>query len=98
METNILTTTLTNETAPELLRNEIDSRIVKIRPSSTPLDQISRLGSARRAGSMRVEYYSVDTKEVPPLTKQSVPSLSNRANLSLSKSTTAPFSPKPRQC
>lgn len=40
METNILTTALTNETSPELLRNEIDSRIVKIRPSSTPLDQI----------------------------------------------------------
>ena len=90
METNILTTTLTNETSPELLRNEIDSRIVKIRPSSTPLDQISRLGSARRAGSMRVEYYSVDTKEGS--------AASNRANLSLSKSTTAPFSPKPRQC
>ncbi|WP_222124275.1 hypothetical protein, partial [Bacillus pumilus] len=52
-----------NEISPELLRNEIDSRIVKIRPSSTPLDQISRLGTARHAGSMRVEYYSVDTKE-----------------------------------
>ncbi|WP_303042421.1 SU10 major capsid protein [Duncaniella muris] len=63
MEPNILTTTLSNEISPELLRNEIDSRIVKIRPSSTPLDQISRLGTARHAGSMRVEYYSVDTKE-----------------------------------
>lgn len=60
---NILTTTLTRENSPELLRNEIDSRIVKIRPSSTPLDQISRLGVARHAGSMRVEYYSVDTKD-----------------------------------
>ena len=37
METNILTTTLTNETSPELLRNEIDSRIVKIRPTTTLL-------------------------------------------------------------
>ena len=75
METNILTTTLTNETAPELLRNEIDSRIVKIRPSSTPLDQISRLGSARRAGSMRVEYYSVDTKEGSAALDETVRSL-----------------------
>ena len=76
METNILTTTLTNETSPELLRNEIDSRIVKIRPSSTPLDQISRLGSARRAGSMRVEYYSVDTKEGSAALDETVRSLS----------------------
>lgn len=58
-----LTTTLTNELSPGLLRSEIDSRIVKIRPSSTPLDQISRMTGARRAGSMKVEYYSVDTKD-----------------------------------
>ena len=70
METNILTTTLTNETSPELLRNEIDSRIVKIRPSSTPLDQISR------GGSMRAEYYSVDTKEGSAALDETVRSLS----------------------
>ena len=58
-----LTTTLTNEIAPDLLTNEIDSRIVKIRPSSTPLDQISRMIGSRHAGSMRVDYYSVDTKD-----------------------------------
>lgn len=60
---NIITTELTNQISPELLRNEIDSRVVKIRPASTPLDQISRMGTARHAGSMRVDYYSVDTKE-----------------------------------
>ncbi|MCM1077554.1 MAG: DUF5309 domain-containing protein [Bacteroides sp.] len=59
----MLTTQLTRELAPGLLRSEIDERIVKIRPSSTPLDQISRMVGARKASSMRIEYYSVDTKD-----------------------------------
>lgn len=58
-----LTTTLTAEGSPSLLRNEIDNRVVKIRPMATPVDQISRCIGARPSGSMVVEYYSVDTKE-----------------------------------
>ncbi|MBD5317464.1 MAG: DUF5309 domain-containing protein [Bacteroides sp.] len=61
----ITTISMTQEAAPGLLLNEIDSRIVRIRPSATPLDQISRLGGSRTAGAMKVEYYSVDTR---PLT------------------------------
>ena len=57
-----LTTTVADSASPGLLRNEIDDRIVKIRPMSTPLDQISRYGGARLCGSMKVEYYSVDTR------------------------------------
>ena len=57
-----LTTSLTNTASPELLRNEIDERIVKIRPMSTPIDQLSRFGGSRSSGSMIVDYYSVDTK------------------------------------
>ena len=60
-----LTTGLAESASPGLLRNEIDERIIKIRPMSTPLDQISRYGGSRHCGSMKVEYYSVDTK--PPL-------------------------------
>lgn len=48
--------------APGLLLNSIDERIVKVRPMSTPIDQISRCGGARAARAMTVEYYSVDTK------------------------------------
>jgi len=59
---NIVTTSLTRELAPGLLRNTIDERIVRIRPMSTPIDQISRCAGARAAKSMVVEYYSVDTK------------------------------------
>lgn len=50
------------EAAPGLLRNVIDSRIVKVRPMSTPIDQLSRCGGARHCGSMTVEFYSVDTR------------------------------------
>ena len=58
-----LTTQNISEASPELLRNSIDERIVKIRPMSTPIDQLSRCGNSRHAGSITVEYYSVDTKQ-----------------------------------
>ena len=57
-----LTTDLSREGSPELLLNEIDQQIVKIRPMSTPIDQISRYAGSKHAGSMTVDYYSVDTK------------------------------------
>ncbi|MCM1162991.1 MAG: DUF5309 domain-containing protein [Muribaculaceae bacterium] len=57
-----LTTAITEAAQPGLLRSHVDERISRIRPSSTPLDQISRMVGARKAGSMKVEYYSVDTK------------------------------------
>lgn len=57
-----LTTDLTREGSPDLLLNEIDQQIVKIRPMSTPIDQISRYAGSKHSGSMVVEYYSVDTK------------------------------------
>lgn len=57
-----LTTTDTRELSPELLRNEIDQRVVKIRPMMTPLDQITRLSSSRPVNNMKVEFYSVDSK------------------------------------
>lgn len=58
-----LTTGNISNAVPSLLRNSIDERIVKIRPMSTPIDQLSRCGMSRRAGAMTVEYYSVDTKQ-----------------------------------
>lgn len=59
-----LTTTDTREVSPSLLRNEIDQRIVKVRPMATPVDQISRLAGSRPCGSMIVDYYSVASKEI----------------------------------
>ena len=59
-----LTTVAAREASPALLRRAVDSRIVQVRPMSTPVDQISRMIGARPAQSMIVEYYSVDTKPV----------------------------------
>ena len=42
--------------------NEVDKRITKVRPMSTPIDQLSRYAGARKSGSMIVDYYSVDVK------------------------------------
>ena len=64
--THITGTPATTETIaaanPALLTNSIDSRIVKIRPTATPIDQLSRTAAARHTGSMTVEYYSVDPR------------------------------------
>lgn len=49
--------------SPDLLRNAIDRRIVKVRPMSTPVDQLTRCAASRHATAMTVEYYSVDTKQ-----------------------------------
>ena len=57
-----VTTDIVRENSPSLLRNEVDKRIVKIRPMSTPIDQLSRWNGARKSSSMIVDYYSVDVK------------------------------------
>ena len=57
-----LTTEITREYSKELLMNEVDKRITKVRPMSTPIDQLSRYAGARKSGSMIVDYYSVDVK------------------------------------
>ena len=57
-----ITTDTVRQSGSELLLNEIDRRIVKIRPMATPIDQISRYARPRKAKSMIVDYYTVDTK------------------------------------
>ena len=42
-----LTTDIVREGSPSLLRSEVDKRIVKIRPMSTPIDQLSRWNGSR---------------------------------------------------
>lgn len=61
-----------SEVSPELLRSAIDQRITRIRPTSTPIDQLTRCASTRRADSMKVEYYSVDTKPTTTLVSRDV--------------------------
>lgn len=67
-----LTTGLTEQLSPDLLRNSVDERIVRIRPASTPIDQISRCGGSRSAGAMKVDFYSVDTRPTESETSEAL--------------------------
>ena len=62
-----LTTELTAQAAPDLLLNDVDQQIVKVRPMATPIDQITRLATHKRVSSMVVDYWSVDTKPTSAL-------------------------------
>ncbi len=62
-----ITTTVANQITPGLIKNEVDERVIRLKPMATPVDQISRTIGARKCKSMVVEYYSVDTKK--PVTK-----------------------------
>lgn len=55
---------VTRENVQDLLMQEVDKRIVKMRPQSTPLDQISRYSTPLKSGSMEVKYYSVSTRDI----------------------------------
>ncbi len=68
-----LTVAAANQAVPGLIRNAIDQRIVKVRPMSTPIDQLSRCGGSRPAKSMVVEYYSVDPKRTSSTVAADVP-------------------------
>ena len=57
-----LTADTVRQTGSELMLNEIDRQIVKIRPMATPIDQISRYARPKHSQSMIVDYYTVDTK------------------------------------
>ncbi len=49
---------------PEFYLNEIDKRIVRIRPMATPIDNISRHATAQKSDSFIVKYYSVGTRPI----------------------------------
>lgn len=72
MNTSILTTAVAMETSPQLLRNAIDSRITKVRPMATPVDQISRLAGTRKVDSIEVGYYTIDSKPMTTTVKEPV--------------------------
>lgn len=52
MEQIPLTISKVGAEAPELLRNEVDKRITKLRPMATPVDQLGRYASVRPCKSM----------------------------------------------
>lgn len=52
----------TDEVSPDLLEADIESEVLKMKPSSTPIDQIMRHGTAKKTDSMEVGYYAVDVR------------------------------------
>lgn len=92
-----LTNAVTRETAPDLLLNDIDSRIVKVRPMATPIDQISRAGTSRNCKSMIAEYYSVDTVPTSSAVSEAVAGNYSKPS-GASKSTMRQYSASPKHC
>lgn len=54
---------------PDFYAKQIDSKIIKIRPMATPIDQISRYAKAKPSKSMEVKYYSVGTRPIKTTVK-----------------------------
>lgn len=62
---------------------DIDKRIVKIRPMATPIDQISRYAKASSCSSFEVKYYSVGTRPISCKTNAKVTAQTTGASISL---------------
>lgn len=57
----VVTTQFTREHSEDLLLNDIEKKVVKIRPMGNPLEQLARYATRRNSNSQRHEYYSSDT-------------------------------------
>lgn len=68
---------------PEFYSKDIDSRIVKIRPMATPVDQISRYAKAQSSNSFEVKYYSVGTRPISCTTSEAVEAQVSGASVEL---------------
>ena len=85
VEDEPLTLSTATEASPGLLINEIDKRIVKIRPMATPIDQLSRWAGAKKSGSMVVDYYSVDTRPTQASTTDDYEGIDGNPSMSSSQ-------------
>lgn len=64
-ESGIATVTLANQEGDEnFILKDVDQKIMKIRPMSTPVENISRGASSKTIGSMIAKYYSIGTRPV----------------------------------
>lgn len=62
---------------------DVDKRIVKIRPMATPIDQISRYAKASPCSSFEVKYYSVGTRPISCKTNKEVAKQTSGASITL---------------
>lgn len=68
---------------PNFYMQDIDKRIVKIRPMATPIDQISRYAKASSCSSFEVKYYSVGTRPISCKTNKAVTAQTTGASITL---------------
>lgn len=68
---------------PEFYTKDIDSKIIKIRPMATPIDQISRYAKAQKSDSFEVKYYSVGTRPIKAKTTSLVTQQASGASVTL---------------
>lgn len=68
---------------PNFYMQDVDQRIVKIRPMATPIDQISRYAKASSTSSFEVKYYSVGTRPISCATTTSISKQTTGASIVL---------------
>lgn len=68
---------------PEAYEKFIDEKIMRIRPMSTPVDQISRSGTSKKVDSFEVKYYSVGTRPVMTTVKTKVEKQTTNATVAI---------------
>lgn len=81
---NISTETLGREIDDELYSDYVDQNITKIRPMSTPLDNISRLSKRKvKSDSFVVKYYSVGSRPIKTTTSADMAAMSSGQSVEL---------------
>ena len=87
-----LDTAVTEENAPDLLEVDLDEMVVKMKPSSTPIDQIMRHAKTQNVQGMEFGYYAVDVRsEKDSVTEAYTPPASpTNADLRVTISTARP--------
>lgn len=68
---------------PEFYTKDIDKRITKIRPMSTPIDQISRYAKKQSSDSFIVKYYSIGTRPIKCQTSDNIAKQTSGASVTL---------------
>lgn len=76
---------------PDFYLNDVDKRIVKIRPFSTPIDQISRYAKTEKVDSFVCKYYSSGTRPIKTVITADVEKMTSGKSTKLSVKDPAMF-------
>lgn len=71
------------ENGVEYYNNDINDKIIKIRPMATPVDQISRYATTKAAKSFVVEYWSIGTRPIKTTVKDATTAMTSGTSMTL---------------